>query len=65
MKQARKALFSLLKKARSLQLPIRMQLHLYNTMVVPIVLYGSEVWGMENVNVIEQFQLKFGKLIMK
>jgi hypothetical protein len=29
-----------------------------------ILLYGSEVWGIENVNIIDQFQLKFHKLIL-
>ena len=43
--QARKALFSLMKKSRKLSLPIDTQLHLFESMIVPILLYGSEVWG--------------------
>jgi hypothetical protein len=62
--QARRAMFSVIKKARKLFLPISVQLHLFNTMVVPILLYGCEVWGIENVQIIEQLQLRFCKLIL-
>ena len=41
--QARKAMFSVLQKARKLYLPVEMQLNLFDTMVAPILLYGSEV----------------------
>ena len=33
-------------------------------MIVPILLYGSEVWGRENVDIINQFQLKFCKMLL-
>ena len=33
-------------------------------MIVPILLYGSEVWGCENVDIINQFQLKFCKMLL-
>ena len=62
--QARKAMFSVLKKARSLCLDIDLQLHLFDTMVVPILLYGSEVWGIENNLIINRFQLDFYKRIL-
>lgn len=64
IEQARKAMFSIVKKARKLNLPISIQLHLFNSMVVPILLYGSEVWGIENLQIMEQFQLRFCKLIL-
>ncbi|XP_071123898.1 uncharacterized protein [Mytilus edulis] len=48
VQQARKAMFIVLRKARKLNLPIDMQLELFDTMVVPILLYGAEVWGFEN-----------------
>ena len=34
-------------------------------MIEHILLYGSEVWGYENLKVIEQIQLKFCKRILK
>ncbi|XP_060563724.1 uncharacterized protein LOC132723080 [Ruditapes philippinarum] len=64
LEQARKAMFSIIVKARKLDLPISMQIHLFDSMVAPILLYGSEVWGIENVNIIDIFQLKFYKLIL-
>lgn len=33
-------------------------------MVVTILLYGSEVWGIEKIQIIEQSQLRFCKLIL-
>ena len=63
--QARKAMFSLMKKSRKLSLPIDIQLHLFESMIVPILLYGSEVWGCENVDIINQFQLKFCKMLLR
>jgi hypothetical protein len=36
-----------------------MQLELFDTMVVPILLYGAEVWGFENCNIIENFHMQF------
>ena len=59
--QARKAMFSLMRK---LFLPTDIQLHLFESMIVPILLYGSEVWGCENVDIINQFQLKFCKMLL-
>lgn len=33
-------------------------------MVVPILLYGSEVWGIKKIQIIKQSQLRFCKLIL-
>ena len=59
VQQARKAMFIVLRKARKLNLPIDMQLELFDTMVVPILLYGAEVCGFENFNIIENFHMQF------
>ena len=63
--QARKAMFSVFKKARKLCLSLDLQLHLFDSMISPILLYGSEVWGCENVDIINQFQLKYCKMLLK
>ena len=42
VKQARKAMFYVLRKARKLYLPIDILLQLFDAMVAPILLYGAE-----------------------
>lgn len=55
-------MFSLIQKCRKLNLPISLQLQLFDTLISPILLYECEVYGFENSQIIEQFQLKFLKL---
>ena len=59
--QARKAMFSMMVKVYRLQLPLSMQYELFDTLVCPILTYGSEVWGYENLQDIEIFHRKFLK----
>ena len=63
--QASKALFKLSCQCNRLDLPIDVQLELYKVLVLPILLYGSEVWGFENLYQLESFQLKFLKRLLK
>ncbi len=53
-----KAMFCLLKKTRNLSLPLDCTLNAFDVMVVPILLYGCEIWGYENVIIIEKVHLK-------
>ena len=62
--QANLALFSLLRKIRILNLPIHMQIDLFDKMVKPILLFGCELWGFGNIQIIERVQLKFLKHIL-
>ena len=62
--QANKAMFSLLEKNRLLNLPITMQIELFNKTVKPILLYGCEIYGPESVGSLERIQLKFLKYIL-
>ena len=55
---------STMKKSRSLMLPIDIQIELFNKTIKPILLYGCEVWGFDDLSVIEQVQLKFLKFIL-
>ena len=41
--QARKALYSMLVKAKKLQLSVDTQCHFFDHLVLPVLLYGSEV----------------------
>ena len=61
---ASNAMFAVLKKGRTLQLDIDTQVHLFHSVVVPIVLYGCEVWGYSNLNMIEKLQLRFCKILL-
>ena len=63
--QARKAMFIVLEKARKLQLPIDIILELFDKCVVPILLYGSEVWGWSNLRELEIFHRSFLRLIFR
>ncbi|XP_067660315.1 uncharacterized protein [Haliotis asinina] len=62
--QANKAMFTIFKIIRQLDMPIDCQLKLFDNLVKPILLYGAEVWGFENVAMIERVHLKFCKYIL-
>lgn len=63
--QARKSMFAVLRKARWLHLPVDIQIQLFDSMVVPILLYGSEVSGFENCDALERLCIQFYKIILK
>lgn len=63
--QARKAMFALLAKVTKLHLPIDISLDLFDKLVLPILLYGCEVWGFESIDQIDVFYRKFVKYILK
>ena len=62
--QANKAVFALIKKIRKLDLPIDIQVDLFNKTIKPILLYGCEIWGIGNIDMIERIQLKFYKHVL-
>ena len=62
---AKKAMFSLLNKSYNLQLPLDLLLELFDQLVSPILLYGCEVWGFEDIKQIEAFHLNFCKRVLK
>ena len=61
---ANKAMFGLIRKCKRLDLPLDIQLDLFDKCIVPILLYGCEVWGYENLEVCERMQLKFLKIVL-
>ena len=61
--QAEMAMYSLIRKSRSLMMPIDLQIELYDKMVHPILLYGSEVWGFGNLDVLDRIVLNFLKIV--
>ena len=64
-KQGNRAIFSLIKKARKGNLPIDIQFDCFDNTVLPIILYGSEIWGYRNLKILERLHLKFCKLVLK
>ena len=57
--QAKKAMFLLLQKAKVLRLPIDIVLDLYEKCVEPVLLYGSELWGCEDLRSIDVLYRNF------
>ena len=43
---------------------IETKLQLFDSIVTPILLYGSEVWGFENISNVEKIQIRFYKLLL-
>ena len=63
-KQATRAMFALIKKSRQLGLDIDIQLQLFDSMVLPITLYGCEIWGFRKLEVIEKLHLQYCKILL-
>ena len=57
-------MYSVLSKIRKLRLPIDISCELFDRLVLPIALYGSEVWGFEDIAQIEVFHRKFLRNIL-
>ena len=53
-----------MKKIRNLDLPIDIQIDLFNKTIKPIILYECELWGTGNVDALEMIQLKFYKRVL-
>lgn len=62
--QANRAMFGLLQRIRALSLPLDMSIDLFDKTVLPILLYGCEVWGFEACDIIEKLHLKFLKILL-
>ena len=56
LEKVSKAMFSVMQSARKKDLPTHVMLDLFKKMVVPVLLHGCEVWGYENLDIIDKFQ---------
>ena len=63
--QASRAMYSLINKAKKLNLAIDIQLQLFDSLVLPIALYGCEVWGCKETDIMEKLHLQFCKMLLK
>ena len=64
MNKAYKAMYEILKKGRLHNFSIKCQYDLFDKVVKPILLYGCEIWGFTNIDIIERVHLKFCKLLL-
>jgi len=62
---ATRALFFVLKKSQEFSLDVGVCMQLFDSMVKPILTFSSEIWGFENLKIIERVQLMFCKYILK
>ena len=60
-----KAMYEVLKLGRIYSLSTNCQLDLLDKMVKPILLYGCEIWGLGNIEIIERVHIKFCKLLLQ
>ena len=58
-------MFIVLDKALTLNLPFDVICELYEKCVIPVLLYGSEVWGFSNLRDVEIFHRSFLRLVFK
>ena len=65
VEQSQKALYAIYYKLRNINLPLDLQFKLFDCMVGPILMYASEIWGYENVDMIEKIHLNFLKRTLK
>ena len=63
--QACKAMYLLFMRANNLDLPIDLQLKLFDNTVLPILTYSSEIDGYSNIDIIERVQTEFLRKITR
>ena len=59
-----RAMYEVLKQGKTHGLSIECQIDLFDKIVKPILLYGSEIWGFSNIHDIEKVHLRFCKLLL-
>lgn len=62
--QALKAYHNLMFIFDRVKLDIKTKLQLFNSMVVPILLYGSEIWGVYNFKEVDKLHIRFLKYLL-
>ena len=62
---AKKAMHLLYKRIRNLNIPLDLQIELFDHTILPILLYGCEIWGYQNTKLIENVKNQFLRSITK
>ena len=57
--QATKAMYFVLSKAKDNNLSTECKLKLFDSIVLPIMLYGCEIWGHEKIDICNSVQVNF------
>ena len=65
IEQSRKAMHLLLIRANNLDIPLDLQIKLFDNTVVPILTFGCEIWGYENTEMIERVHIEFLRKITR
>ncbi|MES9903304.1 MAG: reverse transcriptase family protein, partial [Sedimenticola sp.] len=63
--QAKKAMYLLYTRIFNLDLPVDIQLKLFDQTILPILTYNCEVWGFENLELIERVHTDYLRKITK
>ena len=63
--QANKAMHLLYMRIFNLNLPLDLQLKLFDHTILPIITYSCEVWGYENIDILEKIHTNFLRKITK
>ena len=63
--QAQRATFAIKFRKETYNLPVDIMLELFDKMIMPILLYGCEIWGYSNIDCLEIFYRKFLKDVLK
>ncbi len=64
VEQAKKAMYSVIGTSRNLDLPVEIQLEMYNSMVLSVQMYATEVWGYNVIREMELLHTKFLKHVL-
>lgn len=65
VEQSKKAMYLLFCRINNLNLPIDLQLKLFAHTVLPILTYACEIWGFENIDLLEKVHNEFLRKITK
>ena len=63
--KGKRAMFAIITRTKTEGLSISCQIHLFKTIVLPILLYGCEIWGYEDLGILEKVQIDFCRYILK
>jgi hypothetical protein len=63
--RASRAMFGLLKKCNRLSLPLELSIDLFDNIVLPVMSYGCEVWGLAIKDYAQKLQVKFYKILLQ
>ena len=65
MDRARKAMFKISVSLNEVNLDVKTRIHLFDMLILPILLHGCELWGFKNVVEIEVFHRKSLSIIFR